>query len=605
MSPPILSSGVHDVEGFREVSHISLDAICSDTESITDHALNKFLASLASFTEKQEQIMQYHLRHMSAEQGTLRTILEAQYRDILQQIKALGTGTPELASGNGRSKADQAGANSVGAISIGPESLSVDLSSHMHHLMSRAEQPPSALFQRALVGGLPKSDSYQGAMSSAEQVLDIYNLPATWLDESRLEQKAAARDGDVGAKIRLFVTSFRFDIVTSVVLLTNLVCMLLEMEWRSYQVARLMGERDDDRGWSHAKPVFRRLDFTYSFLYALEFGLRFYAYRMALFKSVVNVCDSLIVLSTFLVTCILTPTGIVSDNPRFAVGRLIMLSWIVRFLKAFRFAKACTELRILARALVTSLRALFWSIFLLAGTIISSGVFVFQLLVGYMEDDGNPEELRRWAFEHFGSASVSIMSMWEATFTTGWWRFSRRMILDISGYWANFWILYVVFINFAVMRLIGALFLKQTLASAESDDDKMTMIKLRQKRAFAHEIRTVFIEGDTSGDGLISPDEFRAMLHDPRVGKSFTHLGLEVAEVATLFQLLAADDGSADYEEFLEGALKLTNSVKTIDVIQLMHANQTLQKQLEMIYEALRNVSQLVVKSLRHDNSKS
>jgi len=173
------------------------------------------------------------------------------------------------------------------------------------------------------------------------------------------------------------------------------------------------------------------------------------------------------------------------------------------------------------------------------------------------------------------------------------------MILEISGYWANFWVLYVVFINFAVMRLIGALFLKQTLASAESDDDKMTMIKLKQKRAFAHEIRQVFVEGDTSGDGLISPEEFKDMLRDPRIGKSFTRLGLEVAEVATLFQLLAADDGSADYEEFLEGALKLTNSVKTIDVIQLLHAQQTLQKQNEMVYAAVSNISKLLARSLQ------
>mmetsp|Transcript_61841 Transcript_61841/g.116969 ORF Transcript_61841/g.116969 Transcript_61841/m.116969 type:complete len:588 (+) Transcript_61841:62-1825(+) len=585
MSPPIVTARGNTTEG-------CLDAICTEAESCTDQGLSKFLISLAKFTEKQEQMMQHHLRHMSAEQSTLRIMLDGQYRDILQQLKALGR-KPEFD--------DQ---SLIGSIQPGlsqqSQSGGLEESHYQVHqmLMSKAEEPPE-MCRRALVGGLPANESSGHNSITAAEVLDMENLPTRWTDESRLEQKAAAKGGDYGAKIRLFITSTKFDIITSVVLLANLIGMMWEMEWRSYEVARLMGDRDDDRGWSRAKPVFKSLDFTFSLIYALELGLRFYALRFSLFKTLVNVCDSIIVCGTFIVTCVLTPLGVLADNPKFAVGRLIMLSWIVRFLKAFRFAKACTELRILARALVSSLRALFWSIILLAGTIISAGVFIFQLLVSYMENDGEPEHLRRWAYENFGSASKSIMAMFEATFTTGWWRFSRMMILEISGYWANFWVLYVVFINFAVMRLIGALFLKQTLASAESDDDKMTMIKLKQKRAFAHEIRQVFVEGDTSGDGLISPEEFKDMLRDPRIGKSFTRLGLEVAEVATLFQLLAADDGSADYEEFLEGALKLTNSVKTIDVIQLLHAQQTLQKQNEMVYAAVSNISKLLARSLQ------
>merc|ERR1712107_318324 len=74
-------------------------------------------------------------------------------------------------------------------------------------------------------------------------------------------------------------------------------------------------------------------------------------------------------------------------------------------------------------------------------------------------------------------------------------------------------------------------------------------------------------------------------------GKCFQQLGLEVAEVAVLFELLSSESGQADYHEFLEGALKLKQSARAIDVIQIIHGNSRLARALHKIYKEICEVA--------------
>lgn len=597
MAPP----GAPPGRARSQVDLASAEALSNNLSQEVQQGFERLLQAYERLEERQERFMRNHFHGIEAEQDNIRSLVESQHAEMMHWLSLHDPGL--VKSDQNMQPHEQhhhhLAISSNSQMSSGSDKRAFTESTHHHQQESvhrsntpndvREHKAPPEMLQRTLVGGLPTK---KAGTQEEEEALDIHKLPLVWPTQSAEEKKAYLNDTSLGAIVRRFVISAKFDIIMSLCLLCNLGCMYMEMEWRSYSVKQLMGDRENDKGWGKVKEIFKYVEWAFSIVYLCELILRIFANGFAYFRSVVNVLDAFIVSATFCTTCFLRPMKIISESPKFAVGRLIMLSWVVRFLKVVRYAHACGELRVLARAFVSSLHALFWAIVVLIFIIISSGIFAFQFLVGYIEDENNPLETRIWAYNNFGSASTSIMSMWESTFTGAWHRFSRTMIMDISGYWANFWIFYVVFINFAVMRLIGALFLKQTLAVAASDAEKMTMIKLKEKQKLAEGIREVFLEADVDHNGKLSVKEFEQMLYDPRVGKYFASLELEVAEVATLFQLLAADDGVADYEEFLEGALKLTNSVKTVDVIQILHANQTLQKQVQIVYEAVRHFAQ-------------
>merc|ERR1712187_680589 len=92
--------------------------------------------------------------------------------------------------------------------------------------------------------------------------------------------------------------------------------------------------------------------------------------------------------------------------------------------------------------------------------------------------------------------------------------------------------------------------------------------------------KLIFSKADTSGDGKLSKLEFQAMMQDTVLVEMFEGLDLDADEVHALFSILSSDDGYADYEEFLVGALKMKSSARTFDAIQILHVLGSIQRTL-------------------------
>lgn len=245
----------------------------------------------------------------------------------------------------------------------------------------------------------------------------------------------------------------------------------------------------------------------------------------------------------------------------------------------------------LLRTFIASIRSLIWSMFLVACIILAGGVLVGQLLVPFMENQDNSYAVRLWAFHNYGSAAKATYTMFEATFSYSWVIESRKMMEKIDGLFVILWVIWTVAVNFAIMRVVAALFLKQTLAVANDDAERMFVQQMQEKEHLADTIRRRlkdrFASGDVSGSGFISEAEFGKMIYDPEVGESFAKLELELFEVVMLFRLLANEEGSTDYEEFLQGAMRMKSSARTIDVIQILHEHTKLQRQMTGLAELI------------------
>lgn len=118
------------------------------------------------------------------------------------------------------------------------------------------------------------------------------------------------------------------------------------------------------------------------------------------------------------------------------------------------------------------------------------------------------------------------------------------------------------------------------------------MRNMKNKEMFATRLNTIFESADASGDGEIGVAEFEKMMKDPIVVASFAKLDLDVDEVSALFTVLSSDDGSADYNEFLHGALKMNSSASIIDSVQVMHKQMKMSKGIDDILEEVRLLKQ-------------
>jgi len=323
--------------------------------------------------------------------------------------------------------------------------------------------------------------------------------------------------------------------------------------------------------------------------YLIELVLRIFVLGRAFFSQVFNVSDAVIVVGSCLETFLMEPlmNKASAGSVNLSVLRIARAFRICRVIRFMRVTENFAELRILVRALITSVRAVVWTMSLIGGIVAAGAILMVQISHVYLSDETLDLEKRRWLFSAFGTTTRSIHTLFECAFTGGWTAYSRPSIEDISIVFAVFWIAYVVLINFTVMRVVSALFLKQTMTVAAYDDERLAMAKLKEKERFARELHEIFQEADESGDGALSKEEFEKMLDNEHVLNHFEKLDLEIYEVIALFGVLSADDDQADYQEFLAGALKMKGSARTIDTVQVLHQQLNLQRSVDTISNRL------------------
>merc|ERR1719359_422433 len=108
--------------------------------------------------------------------------------------------------------------------------------------------------------------------------------------------------------------------------------------------------------------------------------------------------------------------------------------------------------------------------------------------------------------------------MFEITFAPGAWaKVARPIIEEVNGFYALFFVGYVSGVTFAIIRVITAVFLRETLQVASHDSEIQISDKLSQKSKYKEDVKQLFQAADKTGDGRVSHEEFEDILNNPRV----------------------------------------------------------------------------------------
>lgn len=404
-------------------------------------------------------------------------------------------------------------------------------------------------------------------------------------EEAQLEEKKRRASQVLGTTYNKLVTRIEIDFKESVVdaIVSCLVVLytfilLLQTQWRGFQAAQRLEGKDftdeDFQDWPGAETAFFIVDHIFNAIFVLEIAWRLYVHKLKFLCDIFGVFDVLVVIATSIDVYVLQPFD-AGYAQNFAVGRLtriFRLMRIFRVLRVMRFAKNLQQLRLLGDVLSKCLSPLMWALLVLGIIMVGTGVLMSQLLLEYVLDTTQDLDKRMWVYEYYGTALKATYSVFEATFSGSWPLLARNLIRDVSEWYCIFWIAYQVVIGFAVMRVIGALFLNETIRAANSDGEAEVLRKMKEKEAFSQKVYQFFTAADASGDGRLSYEELEAALQEPGVEAWLKALELEIHEAYTLFNLLDDDrDGEVSYEEFLHSALRLKGNARAIDSIMIMH----------------------------------
>jgi len=364
-------------------------------------------------------------------------------------------------------------------------------------------------------------------------------------------------NGSLRARLEVVLLG-HFDIFIGCLIILNTVVMFAELEIQGRDPSRSPADN----------MIFTIFRHTFNAIFFTELILKVYVFRCWFWQSLFNILDALIVFITVVDAYVLAHLG--NDFSSAQIMRLVRFARLVRMLRVIRTLELFQQLRVLLSTIAVSYMSLFWSMVVLFIFMLTSSLILCQLLQDFAADTSRDEETRLWVSRHYGTSSRSLYTVFELTFSGCWPNYARTLIEDVNVWFTVFFGVYVTGVVFAMIRIISALFLKDTLQAAANDADFVVQEKQSEVKTFVAKLLDLFQEADKNGDGFLSSQEMDEVLSYPKVKLWMNVIGLDVTDTKSLFNVLAGHDGRVSGEEFVKGIMRLKGSARSQDIVMIM-----------------------------------
>lgn len=231
------------------------------------------------------------------------------------------------------------------------------------------------------------------------------------------------------------------------------------------------------------------------------------------------------------------------------------------------------------KSLIGSAMSMFWS-FVMMGVILYlfsllfvsqlSGFVIDALDSGEVDiDDKYVEDATRF----FGSIGKCMLTLYQCASGGEDWGVPFRILLRTqNSILMSSFLLFIMFWTFAVMNILGGIFLEKTLSNSAQDREEAMLQKRKKDEDDTIALRELFasLDADSSGqsDGYLTKDEFLHYLQKEEVATFLSFLGIDVSDAEMFFNLLvnASDNEAIDANDFIDNCSKLKGTASSLDV---------------------------------------
>eukprot|EP00746_Dinoflagellata_sp_MGD_P145872 gnl/MRDRNA2_/MRDRNA2_78428_c0_seq1.p1 gnl/MRDRNA2_/MRDRNA2_78428_c0~~gnl/MRDRNA2_/MRDRNA2_78428_c0_seq1.p1 ORF type:complete len:665 (+),score=119.84 gnl/MRDRNA2_/MRDRNA2_78428_c0_seq1:103-2097(+) len=390
-----------------------------------------------------------------------------------------------------------------------------------------------------------------------------------------------------------FVKGPKFDMIIGVAIVLNALTMAVHSEYEGFNTANVLGISPDLASWNEAKMAFDTLEHLFAIFFAAEILLRLAVEGKPYLRAMVNWFDIGIVLVSVVDLYVLSASNVNVVNVSFL--RLIRLVRLVKIFRIVRVMRLFRHLRLLVVSVGASIGALGWSMVLLGVIQLISSIFLTQVLHGWLRNNEHDLDTRNEVYSYFGTFSRAWITMFEITLAPGAWGYiGRVLIYKVNRLFFFFFMFYISFVTFAIVRVITAIFLKETLAAADQDHEMVIHEKMHMAQKYQASLERLYHELDTDKDGYVTSDELNTLCEDQRAVAWLHSLDLSVSEVNALFELMDTGDGKVAWNAFVDGLTRLRGSAKNIDLEMLSIDNKKVLSGIKEMQSNVKLIADLV-----------
>mmetsp|Transcript_35630 Transcript_35630/g.82275 ORF Transcript_35630/g.82275 Transcript_35630/m.82275 type:complete len:553 (-) Transcript_35630:32-1690(-) len=372
------------------------------------------------------------------------------------------------------------------------------------------------------------------------------------------------------SRYRRFVHSALFETSFAALIVFNALVMAADVQFIGYDIGAELQyaaylPTDVTAPWANG--MFALFEWFFGIVFTLEIVMKMTAFGIDFVKDLWNWIDTFIVVCWYIDV---VANDILPINT--TLLRLLRLVRLLRLLRLVRLIKTFDSLYLMTTALKGSALILTWACVLLLVLQILIALLLNQILYTvYFPNLDNPLAERLEVFEYFGTFTRSMLSMFEITLGN-WPPVCRLLAERVSEWFMLLCILHKLVIGFAVVGVINGVFIQETFKVASSDNQIMMRQKERSSNLHEMKMRQLFLEADNDQDGLVSREEWRALVSHPAVQLWLGSMDLDADDGDGLYDLIldADKDGDLTMDELIRGVARLKGQARSYDLQMLL-----------------------------------
>jgi len=260
----------------------------------------------------------------------------------------------------------------------------------------------------------------------------------------------------------------------------------------------------------------------------------------------------------------------------------------LRFFRIFRVAKKLfrvirllqffSELRIMARCVLGSGLALFWSFMLLCGFTLVFSILVVQQFTLFLSDNYTDLDSSYMSKvqTHFGSVRQTVLSLFMGISGGADWGDLYDIVVLTGWLNSSLFLVYILMVWMSITNIIISIFVDRAMKLAQPDMDALLLAKRKSDLLHVQDLKSVFAAMDENHSGTLSAEELRRCIQDVRMASVFEMKGLDIKDAEVFFSMLTSMSGTdeVDVHTFLTGWLKLKGPATSLDLYTLQFQQQ-------------------------------
>jgi len=271
--------------------------------------------------------------------------------------------------------------------------------------------------------------------------------------------------------------------------------------------------------------------------------------------------------------------------------RILRLSRLMRLVRLMKSIELFDCLHLIAGAIRGCSAVFGWSCVIFFLLLSACALCLCYSTIDYINDESSDHDTRTLFFDYFGTYSRAFFTMFEITFAGSWVTTCRFLQNHVSEWYMPLFVVYRAVVGFAVLKVITGIFLYETFKVSQSDDNIMILQRQREVQKHAKKMRLLMAEVDHSGDGHITLEEFKHMVHVPDIKHWLQAQDIHVRDAELVFALVDdSADGQITVEELVAGFAKLKGGATSVDMFTVLNNTGKLLKSFEDLESRLQHV---------------